>query len=162
MNSPAAKRNYKQRAITPLRERLERSIMPLAECGCWIWMNHLDETGYGTFRCGHITFRAHRVSWMEFRGTIPPGKRVLHTCDIRCCVNPDHLFLGTQKDNMDDMRRKGRAASFVGEKNPRAKITAAQAAEIRQSDMPTAQLCELYGLKKSMIRNIKLGNNWNE
>lgn len=94
---------------------------------CWLWMTQKHPKGYGTFKIGGITtrgrgrksngkgrrklrhtMRASRLSWILHYGEIPAKMRVLHTCDTPSCVNPDHLFLGTDKDNYDDAVRKGR------------------------------------------------------
>lgn len=163
MKSPAAfraKRSYKKREVEPLQQRLERHVMPLAECGCWIWERQLDDNGYGTIRIDGAMTKAHRASWAAFKGPIPRGTKVLHQCDIRCCVNPDHLFLGTQLDNMQDMISKGRQANFAGEANTNSKLTESQVAEIRESPLGYVELGKRYGVGKSMIGNIKTGKNW--
>src|SRR3990167_3892348 len=87
----------------------EDSYMPEPNTGCWLWTGATRYDGYGTrpWR-GKTSAQAHRIAWEVFRGPIPDGLQVLHRCDVRCCVNPDHLFLGTQLDNMRDMIQKGR------------------------------------------------------
>lgn len=76
---------------------------------CWIWTGARYALGYGAFGPkGTGAMGAHRYSWILAHGEIPAGMKVLHKCDVRCCVNPDHLFLGTQKDNIADMMAKGR------------------------------------------------------
>lgn len=83
-------------------------VHPEPNSGCWFWMGALFRTGYGAVRYMAETHRAHRISFMLTKGAIPNGKYVLHHCDIKCCVNPDHLFLGDQFDNFMDSQRKGR------------------------------------------------------
>lgn len=101
---------------------------------CWYWIGNRIRSGYGMFKDGGKNKVAHRVSWELHRGLIPAGMDVLHKCDVRCCVNPDHLFLGTALDNARDMIAKGRHR-FVGpprgEKNPRTKLSDAQVDEMR-------------------------------
>lgn len=103
---------------------------------CWEWQASGLEKGYGTFYVNKKKYLSHRVSWQMAFGKIPEGLKVLHECDNPKCVNPLHLFLGTQKDNMEDMTEKGRRASAdkirnPGEKNGSHKLTAGQVQVIR-------------------------------
>jgi len=84
-----------------LIEQYERDgkIQRITESGCWIWMGAIMSRGYGSLSRGRL---AHRVSYEEFFGSIPAGKQVLHKCDVKCCVNPSHLYAGTHKDNVLD------------------------------------------------------------
>ena len=110
----------------------ERSS-PEPMSGCWLWKGYVDALGYG--RAGHPTEnKAHRIMWTMFYGAIPEGKKILHRCDVRCCINPEHLFLGTQADNVLDMVKKGRNRSVPqrGEKNPMAKLTKRLVLEMRE------------------------------
>lgn len=80
---------------------------------CWPWIAGLSQDGYGTFRHKYQQYRAHRFAWELVNGTIPNDEwkntmHVLHTCDNRICCNPKHLFIGTHRDNMQDMIQKGR------------------------------------------------------
>lgn len=76
---------------------------------CWIWIGTNHNTGYGKIKIDREDVLAHRLSWEIHNGKIPTNKHVLHTCDVRLCVNPRHLFLGTNEDNRQDMIRKNRA-----------------------------------------------------
>lgn len=78
------------------------------EDGCWIWVKKQNSNGYGLYVTKGLYLLAHRVSWERYRGPISEGLHVCHTCDVRLCVNPDHLFLGTHSDNMIDCYQKGR------------------------------------------------------
>lgn len=75
---------------------------------CWEWIGARRRDGYGRIRVGNFFEAAHRFSWELVYGDIPSDLCVLHRCDVRFCVNPDHLFLGTNRDNIDDMVKKGR------------------------------------------------------
>jgi len=93
-------------------ERFMDMVMPEPNSGCWLWTGYVDcSWGYGQvpFRGDKYGGRtAHRVSYVLFVGAVPEGMLVLHKCDVRCCVNPDHLFVGTHRDNQQDKCRKGR------------------------------------------------------
>lgn len=96
-------------------KRLLRHCIPEPNSGCWLWTGTLKKPvrglGYGHFRVSGKTKVAHRVSWEIFRGPIPDGLCVCHKCDVSICVNPDHLFLGTRLDNIEDMVAKGRQSN---------------------------------------------------
>lgn len=92
---------------------------------CWLWLGATTEAGYGTLTINHKPLGAHRMSWILMNGEIPKGMNVCHKCDIPPCVNPNHLFLGTHQENMDDKVKKGRQPTrFTG--SVRAKIKGQQ------------------------------------
>lgn len=99
----------RSRAADPIHLRFWRRVSKSPN-GCWMWKGSKDGGGYGTISTarGSAPAKAHRLSWEMRNGPIPPGQFVCHHCDTPACVNPDHLFLGTQKDNMRDCSRKGR------------------------------------------------------
>ena len=81
--------------------------MPIPESGCWLWLLCTMNSGYGSVKHNRKMHGAHRVSYEQFNGAIPDGMHVLHTCDCKLCVNPDHLYVGTHKENMTDFRKRG-------------------------------------------------------
>ncbi len=85
----------------------------ISQSGCWLWAMSKDKDGYGLSWLNGAFRRAHRVSWQLNRGPIPTGLMVLHKCDIPSCVNPKHLFLGNQKENIADALRKKRAPQLA-------------------------------------------------
>ncbi len=96
----------------------EGKFIPEPNSGCWLWGAYCMTNGYGTFCPGNgRRVLAHRASFELYVAPIPEGLLVLHRCDVRCCVNPNHLFLGTQADNIHDMWAKGR-----GSKPPKKKF----------------------------------------
>lgn len=141
--------------------------------GCWHFNGFLDRDGYGMTKWYRRTLRAHRVSWTAYRGDIPAKIWVLHRCDIRACVNPDHLFLGTAQDNSSDMVQKGRANSgdnhwtrkyggLGGARNGRAKLTHQNIQAIRASDLPSRALASAYEVHITTIQRVKKGTSWCE
>ena len=102
-----------------IKDRFNDSYIPVTETGCWIWTGALNRhRGYGRLRFKDKEIKAHRYSWELHNGPIPDGLQVLHKCDTPACVNPDHLWLGTHKENMHDCIKKGR---FVFNTNGRRK-----------------------------------------
>jgi Transcriptional regulator, contains sigma factor-related N-terminal domain len=113
-----------------LQERFNERYTPEPMSGCWLWTGAVHDSGYGLLDEVGRKIRAHRFSWTLRRGEVPDGVLVLHKCDVRSCVNPDHLFLGTHADNSRDMVTKGR--SQRGEKHYDAKLTEGQVVEVRR------------------------------
>jgi len=145
----------------PLKDKFEEKFVRRKASECWLWSGYTLPTGYGNMqiRTPKIkNMRAHRVSWELYRGPIPDGLMVLHKCDVRACVNPNHLFLGTNADNMADMAAKKR--SCLGEKNGRVKLTASEVLEIRDRPEGYARVARVYGVSKSCIRLIVTRKNW--
>lgn len=133
-------------------------VMPVTESGCWIWTGRLLR-GYGqTVYKGKNSY-AHRHAYEEVYGLIPEGMFVLHKCDTPSCCNPSHLQLGTQKENMQDMVRKGRACrsypSNQGEKHFAAKLTNEIVMEIRASNESGFKLAKKYGVGASTISRVR-------
>ena len=102
--------------------------------------------------------RAHRLAFQLGTGIDPQDKHVLHKCDTPSCVSPDHLYLGTNEDNIVDKVRKGRSLS--GSKNPSAKLSTRQVSSIRQDRRTNMAIAKEYGVSKNTIRNIKSGKSW--
>ena len=100
-----------------LKQRLWENISIDRDTGCWIWTGHKDEKGYGHIGIGKKSVRVHRVVYERYIGPIPEGLILRHKCDIRNCVRPDHLILGTQKQNVQDMIDRGRHVPGRGEKH---------------------------------------------
>ena len=113
-----------------LKARFERKVRKTRKC--WLWKASTSQ-GYGVIGLGSRskgTEKAHRVSWKLYRGPIPPDKQVLHRCNNRLCVRPSHLYLGTQKQNIDDSFRAGTFP--LGSRNGQSKITETDVIEIRR------------------------------
>lgn len=131
---------------------------------CHIWQRQILRSGYGHMRDGMRKVLAHRFSWERTNGPIPDGLQVLHRCDVRACVNLDHLFLGTHAENMRDMARKGRAARVTGERHGRSSLTESDVSQIRKlyrnKAMTQYQLANLFGVRQGQISRIVNGQRW--
>lgn len=139
-------------------DRIESKVERLTECGCWVWMGAITSRGYGQLQKNNKKIYAHRASYMAFKGDIPDGMYVCHTCDNVSCVNPDHLFLGSQKDNMQDMKNKGR--STFGEKNGQAKLTPLQILQIKAMKKTQQKIADCFGISRQLVGYIKSGKRW--
>lgn len=131
--------------------------------GCWIWRGTLHSNGYGAVKRRGRIFSAHRMSWMLTRGPIPKGLFVLHLCDVPNCVNPAHLFLGTQKENMRDKTRKGRGKSPCGEGHYNSKVTWRIVRLIRaehQKDRSYDRLAKRFQIHRQTVADIVRGKTW--
>ena len=152
----------------------ESNYIPEPNSGCWLWERGLGSDGYGSLSVTSVrqsakhgrAQRTHRFAWEFFRGPIPKGKCVLHRCDVRSCVNPDHLFLGTRTDNNADMVTKGRNSplpSSRGEQNARAKLTENDVGEIRRRYQVGENwkiLAKEYGVNHKTIWKVGTGRSW--
>lgn len=137
-----------------IKDRFCGFANPIPFIGCWIWSGSLHQEGYGRFALNGKTQKAHRVSYEIFKGKIPDGKLVCHSCDEPSCVNPDHLFIGTNYTNNLDKTKKGRAAK---------KLSADQVKEIRlllAGGFGVTMIGKKYGVTHSMIIRIKNQQNW--
>lgn len=152
--------------------------------GCWIWPRSFNvQTGYGQFMPdSRAPEAAHRASYRMLVGPITEGMHVCHTCDNHKCFNPDHLFLGTPKDNVQDMIRKGRDHDKVaqglkyrgenhwtkrlpgrlpkGEQNKKSKLTEAAVKAIRESDETLTVLAKRYGVSETSVSYARRGKTW--
>ena len=139
-------------------DRFHEKYLAVPEAGCWLWMaGWHPQTGYGRFGMyGREVEYSHRASWRLLVGPIPEGMEVCHKCDVRLCVNPNHLFVGTRKDNMQDCSKKGRLV--MPKKNWHssgshqvAKLTDEQVIGMRASSRSHASFAEEYGVVPATI-----------
>lgn len=151
ISAPRKRRNLRDRFNEKIR------ITP----GCWLWLGARNNKGYGqvTGRRGRNVL-AHRASYELHFGHIPDGHMVLHRCDNPACVNPDHLFTGTAKDNTQDMMQKGRQKVPQGAANHRAKLTEEQVQAIRQETGSIRSIARKYGVTHGAITPILSGKSW--
>lgn len=158
-------------AVIPARDvrRFWGNVLVVEDrASCWEWRRSCGSHGYGQYyeeRGKPIA--AHRFAWTVTKGQIPGGLHVLHRCDNKKCVRPDHLFLGTQADNMRDMREKGRHSHFAvrGDESPCTKVTDKQVAELRaryvggtrQRPGNALELASHYGITRARVYQLAKG-----
>jgi hypothetical protein len=142
------------------------NYIPVPEAGCWFWLGHARNGNlYGTVPLGKKGKKetASRFFYRHLVGPIPPGMGVCHRCDTPLCVNPDHLFLGTQKDNVDDMFKKGRNKKYAGVHNGRTRMTIEQVRQARvlraEGLMPTV-IAQRLGFPFSTVQDILKLRTW--
>ena len=129
---------------------------------CVIWLGAADPNGYGRIRWNGKAELVHRMAWLVKTGSLP-AFNVLHSCDNPPCWNGNHLFLGTQLDNVTDMHKKGRARKAFGEEASKAVLTIVQIQEIRvflEKGYKYTEIGAKYGVCGESIRNIKTGRSW--
>lgn len=142
-------------------ERFNSKYIKNVYTECWEWNAYKDRDGYGVFQLNQYPIQAHRASWLLNKGDIPLKTLVCHTCDNPSCVNPKHLFLGNNSDNMQDMLQKGRDNFAVGEQVGTSKLTEHQVKYIKKNKQYTGvELAQEFGVTKSLISAIRKNKCW--
>jgi hypothetical protein len=133
---------------------------------CWLWQGSVNNKGYGEIKARDAVYYVHRYSWEIHRGSIPDKLCVLHICDTPTCVNPEHLFLGTQADNMRDMYAKGRdyrgPKTTIGEKHGMAKLTEEEVRTLRSYPKGTSPtlLADKFGISLTHVWQVRSRKVW--
>ena len=149
--------------------KFHESYTPLPETGCWLWNACGGKTRYGTFydSSSKKMIRATRFIYEQTHGKIPDGMVVRHKCDVSLCVNPDHLEIGTQTDNMRDMVDRGRQYDKSGLKNPNAKLSHSDIAFIRnqpvangRTGVTNKELADKFSCSEGTITKIRSGKHY--
>lgn len=157
--------------LEDVRKRLLQASVLYPATGCRLWVKALDKRGYGAIRLNGRTEKAHRVSFEAFKGPIPKGHLVRHSCDTPACILPEHLLSGTDKDNGEDMLARGRAwhqqnpgkAHRRGEEVNTAKLTPRKVKKIREDaakKVPRTVLAQRYGITVRSISHIVNRKSW--
>lgn len=147
--------------------RFWKFVSPCPNTGCWLWVGAYQRKGYGHIgigRRGQGNITASRLSFLIHHGPIPDGMFVLHKCDNPTCVNPDHLFCGTNADNMADCKSKGRARGkdepLRGEDHHLTVLTSDDVRLIRSSKGTCADVGKSFGVSSSTVWNIRNKKTW--
>lgn len=130
---------------------------------CILFKGCKDTGGYGLKRYKNKLYKAHRLEWIQKRGDIPDGLFVCHHCDNPACINLEHLFLGTNSDNMKDMYSKGRGNNFKGEGSPCSKLTRVDVVYIRELlklNITQQKIADTYKVDRTLISQIKGNKIW--
>lgn len=146
-------------------EHIDARTMTIPESGCWLWTGGANDMGYGSLGIGGKKLYAHRASYEWFHGAIPKGMEVCHKCDVPLCVNPDHLFLGTHKENMSDSARKGRAKQprFRSDHTaPRSILSEEQVRMIRGDPRSNAELARATGIPSHVIQRVRVRRTYKD
>jgi len=147
-----------------LEERFWSRVNIAGADECWEWRSTKQTYGYGILKIKGKMKGAHRLAWLFTNGEIPNGLWVLHKCDNPSCVNPNHLFLGTARDNAQDRARKGRNGNQNGEQGNNSKLINEQVLEIhtkyRTTSITQRELATQYEISQSQINNIVRGKEW--
>ncbi|WP_287868603.1 HNH endonuclease [Aeromonas sp.] len=144
------------------KKRIVDSVV-VSEAGCWVWQKRIHDGGYGITSLNGRLEMAHRASWMVFVGAIPTGVQVNHTCHNRACVNPEHLYLGSQVDNMRDMTDAGRENRAIGQRNGSALLTPEKVLQIRsliEAGRKIKDIAVIYGISPTTVSAIKGKKTW--
>lgn len=144
----------------PVEERIREKFVVDPVTGCWVWKG-AKLNGYGRIWADGKNVLAHRLCYELHTGSkVPEGLCVCHHCDNSLCVNPDHLFLGTHQNNMDDRNRKGRQARQKGENNGRAKLSEELALQILSDPRNQGLIAREYGVSRQLVSRIKRQERW--
>lgn len=153
-------------------ERFMAKVSPESNSGCWLWKGAISSTGYGHCVVDGRLVKVHRLAYELFKGPIKllngsdcRGTCVIHSCDNPICVNPDHLRLGTHRDNMDDKRERNRFVSnpLYGEDHQNAKLKAAEVVVIRRRAAIGDSHCQMakeYGVTQATVRDAVVRRTW--
>jgi hypothetical protein len=140
-------------------EKIESKIIIGNPDDCWIWDGKFSSTtGYGQLMHMYKGYSSHRLAYLLYFKEIPEGLCVLHKCDNRKCVNPNHLFLGTKGENNTD--RKNKKRSSIGENRPLSKLTEDDVRYIKTSEDSSRKLARKFGINKNVILGIRKNITW--
>lgn len=147
----------------PMPERFWAKVSKAGHSKCWEWLSSRDDLGYGMLWYEGRSVRAHRFSWLLANGAIPKGMKVCHSCDNPPCVNPSHLWLGTDADNSLDSVKKGRHVRMMGSEHPMARLDERAVRTIRRLLAVGTKQCDLakmFRCSQANISRIAMRQTW--
>lgn len=148
---------------------VDRYVEPEPNSGCWLWAGPRDVYGYGRIMVGSYPYRrgrptlAHRVVYSVLVGAVPKDLCVCHRCDVPCCVNPSHLFVGTRIDNNRDRASKGRNGDHKGERNGNSRLSLSDVAEIRRlrsAGVSYSVIAQRFRISRNHVWVVSSGRSW--
>ena len=147
-----------------IKQRFDNRYVIDEDTNCWNWIRAVSSSGYGSMWNGTKVVRAHRLSYELYNGTIMNGLFVLHKCDNKKCVNPKHLFLGTQQVNLTDMSIKGRGVNNRGERCGTSKLITEEVVEIQRllkcTTLEHKEIATMYNVSRQTVSHINSGRRW--
>jgi hypothetical protein len=149
----------------PLHQRFEAKVLRMPFCGCHLWTGAVNAFGYGKCATGNNKWKlAHRIAYEQAKGKIDQSLSVLHLCDTPSCVNPEHLYLGTYKNNAQDRERRGRGNHARGLTHGRVKLTPedvfAMRSKYKTGEFSFRQLGKIYGVDGKTVNDIVCNKLW--
>lgn len=139
---------------------IDAKTMHFPEAGCHLWVGAWNSDGYGTVNYKQAGWLVHRLVWTLRVGNIPTGMIIMHKCDTPACINPDHLSVGSMRDNMKDKQAKGRGKQPKGTANASAKLTEAQVRDILACGGSNVAAGKKHGVGASTVCEIRTGKTW--
>ena len=146
-----------------LQDRLLSKVIIDTSTGCWVWLGCKRKEGYGRISVKGRSEATHRMSYTLFNGTIPKGLLVCHKCDNPSCINPEHLFVGTDLDNSKDKIKKGRQFVLKGENVSNSILTNTKVMQIRslcKDGLTLKEISEMFGVSITTIHRVKIRKTW--
>jgi predicted XRE-type DNA-binding protein len=151
-------------SIESIRERFWSGVDIRSDDECWNWIRSIGSAGSGVFTIRRKNISAYKMAWELTYGDVPEGKILCHICDNRKCCNPNHLYVGTHKENAEDRKNRGRNGDQRGEKSKHNKLSEGQVIEIikllKYTDLSQYKIADMFDISRSTVLAIHMNENW--